>query len=233
MNKELSLSLKKLTPENRRIIRKMEVYLESRYINEFAGEEILSDIVGMALECQKRGESFSEAIGGDSEAFCRELIRNSPRQSLLERILTVFIWLFFFTLFLLPALYLIELAFPQYSPAEVQGLLYTARLSFFLKYEALLVILILGWFLVRRNAYRPMKFVIGIYVAVAMIFFLVSNTVLTFFVHDAAVTISLVVYVISVGALLGLCYLGRKLAALTVAYYRKKKHSQSENDRDE
>ena len=69
MSKELNLSMKKLDRENRRIILKIEQYMETRYINEIACEDILSDIVGMALECQERGEPFSEAIGGDYEAY--------------------------------------------------------------------------------------------------------------------------------------------------------------------
>ena len=67
MDKELSASMKKLNKENRRVIMKMEQYMESRYINEIAGEDILADMVGMALEYQERGEPFSEAIGGDCE----------------------------------------------------------------------------------------------------------------------------------------------------------------------
>ena len=52
MDKELSASMKKLNKENRRVIMKMEQYMESRYINEIAGEDILADMVGMALEYQ-------------------------------------------------------------------------------------------------------------------------------------------------------------------------------------
>ena len=231
MNKELSLSMKKLNRENRRIIRKMELYLESRYINEFAGEEILSDIVGMALECQKRGESFSDAIGGDSETFCRELIRNSPRQSVLERVLVVLIWLLFFTMFLVPGLYLIEWSFPglNHSSAQIEGFLYTVRLSFLLKSEILIILLVIGWFLVKRNTYRPMKYVVGLYVAVPMAAFLIPDTILNF---NTPVTISLPIYVGVVFALLCLAYLGRKLTALTIAY-QKKKHSQIQKDRTE
>ena len=54
MDKELSASMKKLNKENRRVIMKMEQYMESRYINEIAGEDILADMVGMALEYQER-----------------------------------------------------------------------------------------------------------------------------------------------------------------------------------
>ena len=99
MNKERKNSARILTRENKRIIMKIEHYLESRYINQVAGKEIMSDIVGMAIECQERGDSFAEMIGSDHEAFCRELIRNSPRQHIHERILHVLHWFILFAIY--------------------------------------------------------------------------------------------------------------------------------------
>ena len=224
MDQELASSIKKLNKENRHIILKIEQYLESRYINEVAGEEILSDIVGMALECQERNESFSNAIGGDSEAFCRELIRNSPRQSVFERILNVIHWLLLFSLILMPILFLVKLFFPDYSPAEISGLKFTVRLSYIFKYHIFMIVLVLGWFFVRLNTYRPMKYVIGIYIAVFMLFFLFTDAILTFFLHDQIVSFSILIYTLILAVLLVVCDLARRLFAMTVAY-QKKKHS--------
>ncbi len=226
MDKELYLAIKKLNKENRSIITKMEQYLESRYINEVAGEEILSDIVGMAIECQERNESFLDAIGGDSEAFCRELIRNSPRQSVIERLSNVLQWLLFYCALLLPGLFLVELIFPKLSPAAIDGLVYEATLSFVLKYYVFMFVLVLGWFIVRMWTYKPMKYVFGTYLAAFMLFFLFTETVIKFFVGDSLLTVNLLVPVLVFGVLSLLCYLLKRLTAITIAYHKRKKESQ-------
>ncbi len=229
MDKELYAAKRKLNKENNKLILKMEQYLESHYINEVAGEEILSDIVGMALECQERSESFLDAIGGDSEAFCRELIRNSPRQSWLERILNVLRWLFFYSACLMPLFCLVELVFPDWSPAELHGLTYTAPLAFLLKYYVFMFVLIIGWFIVRMCTYKPMKYVFGGYFAVFMLFFFFTNAVLSFVVGDRSTSVHLFVVVIAFAALTILCELGRRLTAMTVAYRKRKKENTNHN----
>ena len=62
MKKERKLSLSCLSRENKAIVLKIEHYLETRGINDVSGEEVISDIIGMALECQERGDSFEEMI---------------------------------------------------------------------------------------------------------------------------------------------------------------------------
>ncbi len=223
MDKELLSAIKKLNKENRCIIMKMETYLESHYINEVAGEDILSDIVGMALECQKRNESFLSEIGGDSEAFCRELIRNSPCQSVWERIMNVLRWLFFYAAFLVPGMFVVELLFSKLSPADIHGLTYTVRLAFLLKYFVFTFVLVVGWFIVRRCTYKPMKYVFGTYFSVFMLFFLFSDAALAVFVGDRIVSLSVPVAVVIFGGLAVLCDMSRRLIAFTVAYRKRKK----------
>lgn len=227
MDKELSSAMKKLDKENRRIIMKMETYLESHYVNEVSCEDILSDIVGMALECQERRESFLSAIGGDSEAFCRELIRNTPRQSVWERITNVLRWLFFFGTFLLPGMFLVEILFTKLSPAEVNGLVYTVRLSFILKYYVFMFVLVVGWFIVRMCAYKPMKYVFGTYLSIFMLFFLFTEAALAYFVGDRQVSLNVLLVIAVFAVLTLLCDLIRRLAAITIAYRNKKKETRS------
>lgn len=227
MDKELSSAMKKLDKENRRIIMKMETYLESHYVNEVSCEDILSDIVGMALECQERKESFLSAIGGDSESFCRELIRNTPRQSVWERIANVLRWLFFFGAFLLPGMFLVEILFDKLSPAEIDGLVYTVRLSFILKYYVFMFVLVVGWFIVRMCAYKPMKYVFGTYLSVFMLFFLFTEAALTYFVGDRQVSLNVLLVITVFAVLTLLCDLIRRLAAITIAYRNKKKETRS------
>lgn len=215
-------STKHLSRENRRIVLKIEQYLETRYVNDISKEEILSDIVGMALECQTRGESFADAIGGDHEEFCRELIRNSPRQSIHERILHVLHWFLLCAMLLLPGLYLIELLFSRYSPAETDGFLYTVRLSFVLKYYLLMFVLVVGWFFVRMYTYKPTKYVFGTYFAVFMLFFLFTDAVLAFIIGERSIRINVLLWVLITGLLLLVCDMTKRIVAMTVAYRRRK-----------
>ncbi len=228
MDKELRLSMKKLTKENRRLIMKMEQYMETRYINEIAGEDILADIVGMALECQERDENFNNAIGGDCELFCKELVRNSPRQSWFERILNVLRWLLLFSMILLPALFVIELIFPNMSPSEHDGLLFSSRAVFVLKYYLLMFVLVIGWFFVRMYTYKPMKYVMGSYIAVFMLFFLFTDGILGFFFNDALIKVNILVWIVSFGVVLALCDLLKRLAAITIAYRKRKNDNKIE-----
>lgn len=229
MDKELSASMKKLNKENRSIILKMETYLESHYVNEVSCEDILSDIVGMALECQERDESFLTTIGGDSEIFCRELIRNAPRQSVWERIFNALRWLFLYASILLPGMFLVEILFTKWSPAEIEGLLYTVRLSFILKYYIFMFILVAGWFIVRMCAYKPMKYVFGTYFGVFMLFFLFTDAVLTFLIGDCVVTLNPLVTACIFGILTVLCDMIRRLAAFTIAYRLRKNDMHEQN----
>ncbi len=222
MNKERKRSANTLTKENKRIIMKIEHYLETRYINEIAGEEILSDIVGMALECQERGDSFGEMIGDDHESFCRELIRNSPKQYIHERILSICHWFLLFAMLLLPGLYLIELILPQYSPGSVNALIYTVRSSYVIKYYIIMFVLVLGWFFVRMYTYKPTKYVFGTYFAVFMLFFLFTDGVLAFIIGERLIKINVLIWIISLGIMLLLCDLLRRVIAMTIAYRRKK-----------
>lgn len=216
-----------LSRENRRIVFKIEQYLETRYINDIAKEELLADIIGMAEECQARGESFADAIGGDHEQFCRELIRNLPRQSVHERVLHVLHWFLLCSMLLLPGLYLIELLFARYSPAEVDGLLYTVRLSFPLKYYLLMFVLVVGWFFVRMYTYKPTKYVFGTYFAVFMLFFLFTDAVLAFMIGERLITINILLWIVITGVLLVLCDLTKRIFAMTVAYRRRKNDGSS------
>lgn len=222
MNNDRKVTLRSLTKENRRIVMQIEQYIECRYINEIAREEILSDIIGMALECQERGDSFSDMIGDDHEAFCKELIRNSPKQFFHERILHVLHWLLLFATLLLPGLFVIELLFSKYSPGEVVGVFYTVRLSYILKYYILMAVFVIGWFSVRMYNYKPMKYVFGAYFAVLMIFFLFTDAVLKFIVGEHIVAVNIIVWTLSVAAVLVICDLARRVIAMSIAYKRKK-----------
>lgn len=218
MKKEIKNSWRVLSKENKRIIMKIAHYLESRYINQVAGEEIFSDIVGMALECQERGDSFADMIGSDHEAFCRELIINSPRQHVHERILHVLHWVLLFATFLLPGLFAVEFLMPEYFPGSVNVLIFTVKLSYILKYYIIMLVLVVGWFIVRMHTYKPTEYVLGTYFAVFMLFFLFTDGVLSFLINDAVLNVNIIIWTIVVAILLLICDLTRRVIAMSIAY---------------
>ncbi len=222
MKKELKSSWRVLTKENKKIIMKIAHYLESRYINQVAGEEIFSDIVGMALECQERGDSFADMIGSDHEAFCRELIRNSPRQHIHERVLHVLHWVLLFATFLLPGLFIVEFFMPHYFPGHVDRLIFTVKLSYILKYYIIMLVLVIGWFVVRMHTYKPTEYVLGTYFAVFMLFFLFTDGVLAFIMNDTILNINIIIWTIVVAILLVICDLTRRVIAMSIAYAKNK-----------
>ena len=224
MDKERKKSARTLSKENKRIIMKIERYLEVRYINDVAGEEILYDIVGMARECEERGDSFAEMIGSNHEAFCQELIKNSPRQHPIERFLNMLHWILLYAAFLLPGLFLIEMFLSEYSPGTAANLIYTVNLSHILKYYIMMLVLVIGWFFVRMYSYKPTKYVFGSYFAVFMLFFLLSNALPKFIIKDPIIDFNIAIWLITFGILLLICDLLRRVIAITIAYKRNKSY---------
>lgn len=223
MNKELAASIKRLNKENRRIIMNIEHYMETRSINEIFCEDILTDIVGMALECQHRGEPFSKAIGPDYESFCKELVKNSPRQSIVEKVLGLLRWFVLFSMCLMPVLYLIEILFPNQSPSDYSGVDFYARVSFVTKYYILMFVLIIGWFFVKKYTYKPMKYVFGTYMGVIMGFFLFSDGIINYFVKNSEIKINIVIWLVAFGLLLLIFDMLKRLIAFREAYKKRKK----------
>lgn len=220
VKKEAKKSSRDLTKENKKIIMKIEHYLETRYINQIVSEEILSDMIGMALECQERGDSFSSMIGDDHQSFCRELVKNSPKKFIHERVLGILHWFLLFAMLLCPGLFLLELLFPSFFPGSASGLTYIVNTTYIVKYYILTLVLVLGWFFVRMNSYKPTKYLLGIWFIVFMLVFLFIDLALGRVIKDWTVNISLIVWVLTFGTALLICDLSLRITAMTIAYKR-------------
>ena len=107
MKSEYKSCLAQLDPENKKLLRKIKLYVDSRHLSRVAKEDLMGDIAGMALESQKRGESFSESIG-DHEIFCRELVKNSPRATVAEEIFRILTFVFLFAALMAPFIYALD-----------------------------------------------------------------------------------------------------------------------------
>ncbi|MDD6441093.1 MAG: hypothetical protein PUG71_03130, partial [bacterium] len=65
----------KLNDENKQILHRITKYMKSFYLEECETEILRKDLIGMALEAETRGETLSNIIGDNINAFCDELIQ--------------------------------------------------------------------------------------------------------------------------------------------------------------
>lgn len=221
MNKEFAAILKQLSKEDRKIIKKMQHYFETCYLNEVVFEDMMCDIAGMALECQTRGESFSEYIGTDYKTFCRSLAGNAKKQTFPERIFDVLRWMIYFDGIIIPFLYVLY-AIIGFTAPKLDGLVLTAPVAQLFMYFSVSTLLVLGWFLVKRFTYYSQTVVFAIYMAAVISVFLVTDFFGTMWFGDMTVSVSIIIWGVVIFALLTICYLAKRLIAMSNVYSRKK-----------
>ena len=160
-------------------------------------------------------------IGDDHQSFCRELVKHSPKKYIHERVLGILHWFLLFAMLLFPGLFLLELMFPNIFPGSVSGLIYNVNTTYILKYYILTLVLVLGWFFVRMNAYKPTKYLLGLWFIVFMLVFLFIDLALVTIIKEWIVNISVIVWLLVFGALLLICDLTSRIIAISIAYRRK------------
>ncbi len=224
MSSELKKATSQLSKENRRILRKMKHYLEACYLNEVVFEETMSDLVGMALESQQRGESLDTVIGMDYRDFCRELAKNAQKQSWLERIMNILLWLLWCALLIVPLLYVISMSHVFHTAYGENGVL-NASLPFVLKYFSVSAVIIIGWFAIRRFTYFSQTLVMSVYVCLVMTIYILMDLFAIRFFGSWIVHISLVRWIAVFAFLILLCHGLKRLTALTIAYRNQRKRN--------
>lgn len=76
-----------LSAEHQEVLTDMVCYLRGANLTMTQQEQVRSDITSMLWEAQQRGESLSQVIGDDPQAFCDEVIAALPPQSFRNRLL--------------------------------------------------------------------------------------------------------------------------------------------------
>ncbi|MBR4296332.1 MAG: hypothetical protein IKT56_05820 [Clostridia bacterium] len=221
MNKEYIALLGKLSKDNRKTIKKMQHYLETCYLNEVVFEDMMCDLAGMALECQERGESFDDSIGTNYKDFCRSLAKNAKKQTFPERFFDVLKWMLYFDGIIIPLLYVCYAIFGFTEP-HIEGVTITAFAGQLLMYFSVSTFLIVGWFLVKRFTYYSPTLVLSIYMAAVILVFLLTDFIGDYFFASLTVSVNLIIWAIVIAAFLLICYLARRLIAISNVYSRKK-----------
>jgi len=100
LKKENKLREKYLSKESSNAIDKMMKYMNMARMSAFDREITHKELIGMALEAERRNETFSEIIEGDKKEWCEAVIENSRKISRTEFFLVVAYDLAIRTLFL-------------------------------------------------------------------------------------------------------------------------------------
>lgn len=87
IRKENNEQEKSLFHDNKILLTDMAMYLLSSNLCDYDVEIIRKDLIGMALEAQLNGESFSSAIGEDYKEFCDKLILIGDKKLVTKKIL--------------------------------------------------------------------------------------------------------------------------------------------------
>ena len=100
LKKENKLREQYLSKESSNAIDKMMKYMNVARMGAFDREITHKELIGMALEAEKRNETFSEIIEGDKKEWCEAVIENSGKITKTEFFLVVAYDLAIRTLFL-------------------------------------------------------------------------------------------------------------------------------------
>jgi len=196
----------KLTTENKQAIRRIKFYLESHYVDEIYLEGIMSDIVGMALESQKRGEDFSKTVGLDYAEFSKELVENSPRQTYVEKIFNMIISTVACVGIVLPIMYVLGFVF-RIRQVTCRTVMLVAPLAFILKYMLIVFVLQVGWILVKRSIYKSQTFLAGIYISTIVLALIVSDYITMLKpVYELTVEVNVFIWLAAFLAIIGSLY---------------------------
>lgn len=218
---DLRAVLSQLTAENRRALRRMTRYFDSYSLNEVAQEELLVDLAGMALECQQRGQAFSEAIGMDEVVFCHELVVNCPRETWAERTLGALRWMVAWIGCILPVMYFLEWVFPWMS-GNIENGMYLVPMPFLCKYCAAVIPIAAGLYIFKRLTYFPRSMVWTLFAMVFLAVFITVSEVSVRLMQAITVPLSLLAWLLVFGGAFAFLHIAKRCVALTVAYRRRK-----------
>lgn len=198
-----------LNRENRGMVLKISTYLRSHYLNEYAYRTLREDILGMALESQSRGERFADTIGASCAVFCEELVKNTVRQTLIEKILGILIAFFAYIAIIIPAMYLFSMCI-HVPGVSTSGVMLHTPFDLVVKYLLIVAAVDLGWILLQRNIYVSSPVVLG-----ALFCFLTLAIIGTdyamMWIQDSIVEVNVLLWIVALAAII-LALLGVKAA---------------------
>ena len=192
----------------------------------------MTDLVGMALECQQRGQPFADAMGMDEAVFCHELVANCPRVTFLERLLAALRWMVMWVGCILPVMALLECVFPWISGEFANGLYYVP-LPFFCKYLAAVIPVAAGMYIFKRLTYHSRSLVWTLFSVVFLFLFITVSEVSARFMSAVTLPLSLWLWLWLFGGAVAFFHVAKRCVALTVVYRQKKKTNSEREEENE
>lgn len=230
MRAEQKAQMRTLSKENKKILRKMNRYLSARFLNTVLCRDLISDQIGMALESQKRGESYAQTIGMEPQRYCHALAESIPRRSFMEILWTLLSWLFAAMAVTVPLLYFYTLLFPAFSPIHIDGLAMQIPLAWIIKYFMVDAGLIFGYYLIRLLAYKNSPLVFILYFIGFLILFIFADNLVLKWIGERLLSVHAVEFFIGFAALSAFSFAMQYFAALLIAYKKQRQGSKIQSE---
>lgn len=220
MQQEYNAAFGKLNAQNKQSIRKMRYYLNSHHLNEVCYESLMNDLVGMALESESRGESFEDTVGLEYKQFCEELVQNTLRQSRVERVLGVLIWLIGYVGIIVPLMYLFSLLF-RVSDVHCSGVMLITPMELIFKYLTIVLSVNVAWMVSKRCIYHSPRVIIAAFLAfITLMVILADYITMQSWLQRQSVQINVLLWVLVFAAVVLLLLLVRR----GIAVHRARKN---------
>ena len=203
MRAEQKAQMRALSKENKKILHKMNRYLSARFLNTVLCRDLISDQIGMALESQKRGESYAQTIGMEPQRYCHALAESIPRRSFMEILWTLLSWLFAAMAVTVPLLY------------------------FYFMVDAGLIF---GYYLIRLLAYKNSPLVFILYFIGFLILFIFADNLVLKWIGERLLSVHAVGFFIGFAALSAFSFAMQYFAALLIAYKKQRQGSKIQSE---
>ncbi|MBU3210297.1 hypothetical protein KPL28_11775 [Clostridium algidicarnis] len=89
LRKQNQTNTKELIDINQELLSRILKYVQISKIGAFDREIIRKDLIGMAIEAEKRGKTLSDIIGADEKSWCDSLVDSYGKVSPIELILSI------------------------------------------------------------------------------------------------------------------------------------------------
>ncbi|MBU3204705.1 hypothetical protein [Clostridium algidicarnis] len=89
LRKQNQTNTKELIDINQEFLSRILNYVQISKIGAFDREIIRKDLIGMAIEAEKRGKTLSDIIGADENSWCDSIVDSYGKISPIELILSI------------------------------------------------------------------------------------------------------------------------------------------------
>lgn len=86
LQKENRLRMKCLNAENKNILNRIVLYMESTRLNPYDNAVLQKELISMALEAEERNQLFTDLLGMSEKEFCDDLAITGRKTTFMDRV---------------------------------------------------------------------------------------------------------------------------------------------------